>query len=325
MTPENPNLSITFSDPGLDDMTAIRHMSKQSPDGHHILASIFGNVPERKAFANLVKLHRVFGLGDSWSLARGPNRPLNPAYARTANLATYGGNGEDGLWKVPIPDNCPPSHPNLIDLKTISPDSIKEIISLGPLTGPIQLQREGANPDKVLIMGGAFLQGNVKALNSNGVPDINLPRLAEWNVFQDPLAANKYFQTHAGTNVWVVTKDTCMGARLEAQTIIDKETKPTVDHRFMQQVLRGWADGYKKINPEVWNQGLMLADLIAVVSYKNPDIVGWEQVGIEVDTTIGPNLGRTTKSSSNPPVNVANEIIDHKTLFEAINATIFGK
>jgi inosine-uridine nucleoside N-ribohydrolase len=322
---------IIFTDPGKDDFAALRYLACNNmfPPTHTVLVPTFGNVPEKQAYRNLLQIHSVLNLNPNfWSIARGPTKPLDSKYSPIAHKAVYGGNGNNGLWNVSSSNEgeIDAGKPKVIPLNEIELRHISEIVSLGPLTGPIALQRNGVNPEKILIMGGAFEGGNVRQLDKSGNYLDPVGRVAEWNIFKDPRAAQEQFTTHAGQHIFLVTKDACMGALVTAKSIIEGSYDQSTDINFMRQVLQGWAIEYAKVNPAVVSRGLMLADLIAVIGYYHPDLLIWEKTGIEVVDELGPDLGRTYKNSSNPACNVAVAVnrdeID--TLMEAVNTTIFG-
>lgn len=309
---------VVISDPGIDDAAAANYLNKRGES--YTLMSSFGNVSGEQAYANVQRLVRHLEL-KNWRVAKGPNGPLDKNYKRYSDMAKYGGNGPDGLWEIPDPENTTTP----VTVEKIDASQVDEIVSLAPLTGSVRLIKNGAQPEQMLVMGGAFKEGNVRPIISGGEYADDAPRVAEWNIYKDPEAARQFFSIYANDKVCVVPKDACMHTLISAQLIIDSEEKPTIEHKFLRKLLRGWAMEYGKINPPVVERGLMLADLVAVILFKNRNLATWEKKGIEVATEIGPELGRTFLSETFPSCNIAVTVTNQDDLFETLCQSVFGE
>ena len=107
----------------------------------------------------------------------------------------------DTLSGIPVPQNHGPKTPlNAVDLMSQllrnSPEKVN-ILSLGPLTNISEVfEREPALIDKVeklVIMGGAVrVKGNIIV---PGFTDNLKNKVAEWNIYIDPVAAQKVFRS----------------------------------------------------------------------------------------------------------------------------------
>lgn len=105
----------------------------------------------------------------------------------------------DGLYGMSLPEGKNPNSPsNAADLLTSiiqgSPKKVN-VLAVGPLTNLAEaIQKQPSLPEnieRIYIMGGAV---NVRGNIADGVLDIN-NRVAEWNIYIDPYAANIVFQS----------------------------------------------------------------------------------------------------------------------------------
>jgi purine nucleosidase len=126
---------------------------------------------------------------------------------------------------------------------------------------------------EIIVMGGALrVPGNVR-------PE------AEFNVFNDPLAASLIFDS--GIPVRLVTLD------VTRQTFLMREHIEGLKGRgsaadLVAQVVGAWF----RARPD--RQRFTLHDPLAVAAAVEPDLLEWEPVKVEVETADPERLGKTT-------------------------------
>jgi inosine-uridine nucleoside N-ribohydrolase len=165
-------------DPGHDDAIAIL-LALASPELEiRGVTTVSGNAALDKTTANAIRVLEFAGRGDI-PVAAGADRP----FVREQYVAAYV-HGESGLDG---PD-LPPPQGSPVDQHAV--DFLAEhaagatLVAVGPLTNVALMlaMHPGAEPERIVIMGGAIAEGNVTPA-------------AEFNIWEDPEAAQRVFQS----------------------------------------------------------------------------------------------------------------------------------
>jgi len=186
---------IIDTDPGTDDALAI-----SAANGAEIdilgLTVVGGNVPLELGIRNSLSVLDFLGREDI-DVYPGASRPLEGEYQYA-----YEYHGPDGLLAEIDSSNRQKSNIQAVDFITESvrnyPNEVT-LLALGPLTNIANCLRDDPKVanliDKIIIMGGAFqCKGNVSTW-------------AEFNIFDDPVAAGEVFSIDIP--MYVVGLDVC--------------------------------------------------------------------------------------------------------------------
>jgi inosine-uridine nucleoside N-ribohydrolase len=178
------------------------------------------------------------------------------------------------------------------------------IVTLGPLTNIAEaLQADPslvARIERIVAMAGAVdVPGNV-SLGAEGAP----PLPAEWNVYADPTAADLVFRS--GIPITLVPLDATNAVPVDAAFFAaleaDHEAAPA-DIAYELLARRGVGLGEYNWDP--------LASVVAV----DESVATFETVKLRVDTTEGPDSGRTARADDGVSVRVATSA--DRSAFEA--------
>lgn len=279
---------IIISDPGVDDIIALRLLQKLTPQIPHVLISTFGNVAEEYTARNAQEFIEVSVGG--WRLFRGPNAPLRQLERPWADYY----HGYDGVWG---------EHVRPVELAINNEDQVpdcSEIISLGPLTGVLPLITRGGIK-KATIMGGAF-----------NVPG-NETEFSETNIRFDPDSAAKFFEQNQQIETRVIPLDVTNQVFWTKDQVISIPEKTEIDS-WLKKILLAWFGNYgeRKSAP------FYLYDPLAIYSIFYPEKLRWRQSGVRVIVK-GSERGRTIFNNNSLLCQVA---IDVK-LAEQISKDIF--
>ncbi|MEM7345468.1 MAG: nucleoside hydrolase [Chloroflexota bacterium] len=171
-------------DTGVDDALALL-LAARSPALNLIgVTCVMGNVEIDKVVQNTLKVLEVAGATDI-PVARGMTQPMNEAQYNAKGV-----HGDDGLGNVPLPDpqrQPEPEHAvEFLRRTLLNAENPITLVPLAPLTNIatllLQYPEVKKNIKEIVIMGGAFDMGNASAV-------------AEFNVRQDPEAADIVFQS----------------------------------------------------------------------------------------------------------------------------------
>jgi inosine-uridine nucleoside N-ribohydrolase len=185
-----PRAILLDTDTGVDDALAIC-LGLRSPELRVVgITAVHGNVPVRRALANILRTLDVLRPDDPPPVALGADRPLVRAPVHAQDV--HGSDGLGGATRLAGPDGgllYPESSraPDARHATGVLLDAIGEqpgevtLVAVGPLTNvALALQRDPERMRQVrglVVMGGAFRrQGNMSPV-------------AEFNVFCDPHAA----------------------------------------------------------------------------------------------------------------------------------------
>ena len=219
----------------------------------------------------------------------GANRPLKGFYKYA-----YHYHGRNGLCTtIPSQGKAPHGNQNAVDFinETLEehPEGVS-IFALGPLTNIAKVLAGNSgfhkNIDRIYVMGGAFqTEGNVTPF-------------AEFNVYQDPLAANLVFSSDVPVSI--VGLDVCNDVYVSRYSIpwLVGDTKRD---NLCSAILEGWFD-YRKDDDKY-----ILCDPLTVASAINQDLIKYEAAEVSVVEN-GIEIGRTIAEFGKNGVDVATEV-----------------
>ncbi|MBI2966009.1 MAG: nucleoside hydrolase [Chloroflexi bacterium] len=296
-----PRSVIIDTDTGIDDFFAIVQALRSPELDVATLTTVGGNVPLRYATRNALRAVEYAGRIEI-SVIPGAARPLRGRF----HYAPYY-HGPGGL---PAPMPRPKVYRVLrdaVDFLHLRATGIRArkvpftLIALGPATNVARLFRrlgetKGRNSlERVVIMGGAVdVSGNVTPF-------------AEFNTWNDPEAAAEVFA--GDIPVTLVPLDVCNQVRVSRSDFAGAE--PTA---------RRLGVAWLKRHP---GRQLGLADCVAIAAVADPGAFRFERIPLEVDTSLGPERGRTNRSGSGNTIEVAVEI-DADRVLRAIRERAFA-
>ena len=269
---------IIDTDPGVDDFLAIA-LALNSPE---LVIEAFtttgGNAALRHTNANMLRILEAL------------NRPNLPVY-RGAQRPLIGsfGDAEDvhGVGGLPISLPTPSirtrdGHAVNYMAQRLNNGPPVTLIALGPPTNVARLFRDHPGSvkfvERVVIMGGA--------LNVPG----NVTDYAEFNVWSDPEATALVF--NSDVPVTMVGSDVCNQVR----TYAGKTPVP------INPVIRRLTQAQYAARP---GRRITLYDPVTVMAVARPSIVKLERLNIAVDTSDGPERGRTRRHPGGATIDVA--------------------
>ena len=279
---------IIDTDPGTDDALAISAANGAELDILG-LTVVGGNVPLELGIRNSLSVLDFLGREDI-DVYPGASRPLEGEYQYA-----YDYHGPDGLLAEIDSSNRQKSNIQAVDFITECvrnyPNEVT-LLALGPLTNIANCLRDDPEIvnliDKIIIMGGAFqCKGNVSTW-------------AEFNIFDDPVAAGEVFSIDIP--MYVVGLDVC-----NAVSISRKElpwplyTNGSRGQEICKNILSSWFSFHndKDIYP--------LCDPLALISCLYPEVVEYVQSEITVVQS-GNEVGRTLITSGIRNINIAKSV-----------------
>lgn len=266
---------IIDTDPGADDVLALI-MALNSPELEILaLTTVEGNARLEHTTANALRLLDYMGRTEIPVYA-GSSTPLEGEFYHA-----YEVHGEEGLT-VRLPDTeTRPADGNAVDfiVETVmaTPGEVT-LFAVGPLTNVARaLIKEDRLKDalpRVYIMGG---QGDGSG---------NVTPYAEFNIWDDPFAANVVF----GSGVPV----TLLGLDISRQTSIARDdqewhTGTTKGERLASQVLQKWFE----LDEEEHRARFSMHDPVTVMAALRPDLVETRSATLTVETR-GERVGEVT-------------------------------
>jgi purine nucleosidase/pyrimidine-specific ribonucleoside hydrolase len=165
--------------------------------------------------------------------------------------------------------------------------SLITVFVCGPHTNLAEALRLDPNiKDKIAsvqVMGGAvYVPGNIES----EWPEIH-NRVAEWNIWVDPVAASEVF--NAGLPLYMTPLDATNQVVWTSDDADTWEASGTAEGKLAAEILRWFVDFMYELYPE----GAYMWDLVAAVNVTNPDLCGGEQVHVQVVTEPGEKQGHT--------------------------------
>ena len=279
---------IIDTDPGTDDALAIA-----AANGAEIdilgLTVVGGNVPLELGIRNCLSVLDFLGREDV-DVYPGASRPLEGEYQYA-----YEYHGPDGLLAEIDSSNRQKSNIQAVDFIKESvrnyPDEVT-LLALGPLTNIANCLRDDPEVmnliDKIIIMGGAFqCKGNVRTW-------------AEFNIFDDPVAAGEVFSIDVP--MYVVGLDVCNTVLISRNELPwPRYTNGSKGQEICKNILSSWFSFHndKDIYP--------LCDPLALISWLYPEVVEYVQSEITVVQS-GNEIGRTLMTSGIQSINIAKSV-----------------
>jgi len=279
---------IIDTDPGTDDALAIA-----AANGAEIdilgLTVVGGNVPLELGIRNCLSVLDFLGREDV-DVYPGASRPLEGEYQYA-----YEYHGPDGLLAEIDSSNRQKSNIQAVDFIKESvrnyPNEVT-LLALGPLTNIANCLRDDPEVmnliDKIIIMGGAFqCKGNVRTW-------------AEFNIFDDPVAAGEVFSIDVP--MYVVGLDVCNTVSISRNELPwPRYTNGSKGQEICKNILSSWFSFHndKDIYP--------LCDPLALISCLYPEVVEYVQSEITVVQS-GNEIGRTLMTSGIQSINIAKSV-----------------
>lgn len=278
MTPINV---VIDTDPGVDDFLAIA-LALNSPElTIEAFTTTAGNAALRHTNANMLRILEALNRTEI-PVYRGAQRPLTGTFGDAEHVHGAGG--------LPIRLPLPVTRPRAGHAVKYLADRLRTgpaltLIVLGPPTNIARLFRDfpGATRfvKRVVLMAGAV-----------DVPG-NVTPHAEFNVWSDPEATALVFDS--GIPVTMVGSDVCDRVRAHA----DRTPEPA------NAVIRRLVETQFASRP---GRYITLYDPLTVMAVVQPDILGLERLAIAVDTTDGPERGRTLRDPEGRVIDVAMDV-----------------
>ena len=260
---------IIDCDPGHDDAMAIL-LALASPELEVIgVTTTHGNQTLAKTTANALRVLEFAGRGDV-PVAAGSDRPLK----RELHVAeeVHGATGLDGP-DLPPPQGRPVEQ-HAVDFLVEHAQPGVTLVPTGPLTNVAQALGKGAKPDRIVLMGGAFGEGNVTPA-------------AEFNIWADPDAAAQVFES--GFDLTMVGLDVTHQALFGPDRVEQLRSGGRVG-RMVAELF----DFYGLYHRQIYSwEGSPVHDAVAVAYVMRPDLLETVHCGVKVDTDCELCVGRT--------------------------------
>jgi inosine-uridine nucleoside N-ribohydrolase len=265
-------------DPGHDDAIAIL-LALASPELEvRGITTVAGNQTIERTTRNALVVLALAGRDDV-PVAQGAAQPLVRKLRTAPNV--HGETGLDGPADLPEPS----------DTVTVGEDAAQFIadglaqgvvlVPTGPLTNVAHALDRGAQPERIVWMGGAVGEGNVTAA-------------AEFNAFVDPDAAARVFES--GTDLTMVGLDVTHRALAQEEHRERLRASGRIG-RFVAELL----DFYGRFHKERYGwDGSPIHDALAVAVVIDPTLVRREHVHVRVHTD-DETRGRTEIVEGEPP------------------------
>jgi len=281
---------IIDTDPGVDDALALL-LALRSPELQvEAVTTVDGNVPVEQATKNAVLLLDLFGPKSRPILARGAAQTLRKGFIRVQSVHGSDGLGElhrfknsDGSPRYlypQLPQDIPDATEVLMDLLRRYPDEVS-LITLGPLTNLEEAlkadEKRVKSLQEVVIMGGAI-----------GVPG-NITPAAEFNMFMDPYAAKRVFQSGLPIKLVPldVTEEVCL-EQMEIESLAHAMDEPL--DRFLSDVTSKAVEYMKQVRGMA---AIHLHDPLAVGVAIDPSMVKTTFLHVDVEKHRGITQGMT--------------------------------
>ncbi len=275
---------IIDCDVGVDDALALI-LAFHSPELHvGAVTAVNGNVPLPMVYTNIRRVLSLLKPAHKPLIARGAEKPLSGKGVYAYDV--HGGNGLGGAkiretdreeWWQASPK---PAHELICGILGREPGEWT-LIAVGPLTNlalALEHDPQGLRAAKeIVIMGGAVrTEGNVTPL-------------AEFNIYVDPLAAQKVLAS--GIPISLIPLDITHHVWLNAQTM--QKRIGSLENPFPRFLIE--ATGYDPVCQKFYGgrSVFYLHDPLAVGAAVAPDLIGFENLAIKVETERGGNFGQT--------------------------------
>jgi pyrimidine-specific ribonucleoside hydrolase len=269
---------VIDTDPGIDDALAIL-LALASPEVElRLVTTVHGNVELAQTTDNALRVLHLAGRSDVPVAAGAAVSLVHPQPERAGHV-----HGAAGLGGVVLPASPAQADPRpgvvaLAELLMSSPVPVT-VAAIGPLTNLALLLRvfpdAAARIGRLVVMGGAaFRPGNVTPA-------------AEFNIWADPEAAQVVFSSAVPTVM--VGLDVTMPTVLDAAGIARFAAAGPIGDcaaAILQQYLDHARSAYG-------TDGVVVHDALALTEAIMPGTLGTVRRDVVVDTTPGPERGRT--------------------------------
>lgn len=273
---------VIDTDPGADDALALMMTLNSDALAVEGITTVGGNATLSETTRNALRLVEYFERemragagGTAVRIVTGADRPTHGAFSHAYHVHGPGGLGVD----LPGPSSKPhgADAPRFIhDLVSASPGRVA-VIALGPLTNiAAALERFpglASEIEEIVVMGGALeVEGNIT-------------RYAEFNIYEDPWAANAVFTCGAPV--------TLVGLDVTHKTFLHRSDGPewfpggSASARLCNRIMASLLQGAEA--PQVFH----LHDPLALAAAIEPDALTYRQASVSVATD-GEERGRTT-------------------------------
>jgi len=307
---------IVDTDVGCDDaMALVSLLLKPTVEVKAITISGTGLAHVKEGMRNIHCLLRLMDKS-SIPIAGGRELPfkgghLFPASWRTEHEAIL----DDFI--IESDDVLDPGLPTAVELIRTTIESSKEkitILALGPLTNIAEAFRMYPHLikriEKIHIMGGAVdVPGNLEVIDGN--------KVAEWNIFADPCAAQEVFQTQIPIQLIALDVTSQTAPAREFYEYVEKNQKTAAAQLFFQLL--------KKVKYLIYRDGggFDFWDVVAVEILVDPTLAHFENRPIEIVTEKGPLCGQTAPCSRGCVVQLATKLDRQRffqTCFDTVNS-----
>ena len=282
------NKVIIDTDPGTDDAIALIAALNSPELDVAALTAVTGNTSLENAARNALGLLAFMSRSDI-PVHLGADTPLVGEFELGENYHGPGG------MTVPLPD--PETAPNPLPAEQCISQAARDsdgdlaIIALGPLTNlALAIRRDPdamSQVSEILVMGGAVeVDGNVTPY-------------AEFNIYDDPHAANVVFDS--GIPVTLIGLDVCERVAFGlAQT--DWKSGTSRGERLAVSIIEGWSE----IHGDRFDKYL-LCDPLTIIAAIAPDLFTYRRAKVVVDED-GEQKGRTRADYGAGNVRVAVDV-----------------
>ena len=267
---------ILDCDPGHDDAVALLLLGSSSLFNVLGVTTVAGNQTIEKTTRNALNVLDFLGL--PYKVYPGARRPLRRAPVVCAEI--HGETGLDGFDFPPHGRKAEePSAADFMAKAVCEADEKVVMVTTGPMTNlALALQKcpeMKKNIEKIVLMGGSIGAGNVTPA-------------AEFNIHCDPEAANICFTS--GLPIYMIGLDVTRRV-LVTDAIVDRMAK--VGGRA-SEMFTALMIAFQKTQKAVFGlDGGPLHDPLTVASLIDGDLLHFEFVNTEIDTTDGCSSGRT--------------------------------
>jgi purine nucleosidase/pyrimidine-specific ribonucleoside hydrolase len=278
-------IPLIFSHDGApDDIAALVYITKH-PDINLLgVVNSYGEQhPATSADAWQRFLYDVIDY-DTAAFGVGAEKSLDPAQNQ---FPSGWRDGADNFWGLTLPAasekySSTDGADLIIDLAKKSPEKVTILITGAHTDMALALQKDASiaeNIAGIVVMGGAFNVGG-NLYESSGFEG---NRVAEWNIFVDPLAAKEVFTS--GIPVTVVSLD---GSDDFVINQIDISRIKGNSDPALSLLTEMWEGSYSS-----WNGNFKIWDIVAAVALTNPEHFTWVKDGLDVIAEPGSTHGQT--------------------------------
>jgi inosine-uridine nucleoside N-ribohydrolase len=275
----SPTRILIDTDPGIDDAMAIFY-ALASPELEVVgLTTVFGNCHTDLCTTNALRLLDIGGRTDI-PVSQGATRPLAMPYRGPVAFV----HGDDGQGNVDLPPSTrtavgTPAPQFIIDSVLAEPDELT-IVLLGPFTNmaiAMLMQPDITSLVKqIVVMGGAaFTSGNASPAS-------------EANVLNDPEAADIVFG--ADCPIVMAGLDVTHQINMTSDDLTRLSSIPGARSGHLAAIMPHYANFYRERNHV---DGIFVHDSTTISYLLAPELFGWKELPIRVDTGHSVCRGRT--------------------------------